>query len=141
MIDINKPRGIRNYNPGNIRWGDKWQGLDPKGREKDPAFCVFVAPEWGIRALAKILQNYQVKYHLRDVRSILNRYAPPCENDTESYIYSVCRVLGVGDKEHINVFNPVIMLPLLKAIIKHENGQQPYSNEVLLKGIKLAEIK
>lgn len=139
MIDINKPRGIRNHNPGNIRWGDRWQGLDPKGREKDPAFCVFVAPEWGIRALAKILHNYQVKYHLRDVRSILNRYAPPCENDTESYVANVCRVLGVRAYEPVNLFEKPVMLNLLKAIIRQENGEQPYSNEILLKGIDLAE--
>ncbi|EDZ9931984.1 structural protein, partial [Salmonella enterica] len=26
----NSPRGIRNNNPGNIRWGDDWKGLVPK---------------------------------------------------------------------------------------------------------------
>lgn len=135
---INIPRGIRNNNPGNIRWGDDWQGLDPQGREKDPAFCVFTAPEWEIRALVKILCNYQTKYKLRDVRSILNRYAPPNENDTESYIANVCRVLGVRDSESVNVFEKPVMLNLIKAIIRQENGEQPYSNEILLKGIKLA---
>ncbi|ECP9801264.1 structural protein, partial [Salmonella enterica] len=27
---MNTPRGIRNNNPGNIRWGDDWKGLVPK---------------------------------------------------------------------------------------------------------------
>ena len=48
------PRGIRNNNPGNIRHGANWQGLNPKGRDIDSAFCVFTAPIYGIRALAKV---------------------------------------------------------------------------------------
>lgn len=131
-------RGIRNNNPGNIRWGDNWQGLKPNSKSQDSVFCVFEAPEWGIRALVKILQNYQKKYNLLDVRSIINRYAPPCENDTESYILTIRKFLGVGDFEHINLFNPVVMLPMLKAIITVENGEQPYDDETLLKGISLA---
>lgn len=40
----NSPRGIRNNNPGNIRWGDDWKGLVPKEQRTDKAFCQFVAP-------------------------------------------------------------------------------------------------
>ena len=39
------PRGIRNHNPGNIRHGDKWQGLSAE--QTDSSFCVFDAPEYG----------------------------------------------------------------------------------------------
>lgn len=133
------PRGIRNNNPGNIRWGDNWKGLKANGEWYDSSFCVFETPQWGIRALVRILQNYQKKYKLLDVRSIINRYAPPCENDTESYIRAVKLAAGVSENEHINLFNTAVLLPILKAIIKVENGQQPYSDDVLLEGIKLAE--
>lgn len=34
------PRGIRNNNPGNIRHGANWLGLNPNGRNIDSAFCV-----------------------------------------------------------------------------------------------------
>lgn len=132
-------RGIRNNNPGNIRLGDNWQGL--AANQADSSFCVFISPEYGIRALAKILMNYQVKYKLFDVRSIINRFAPPVENDTESYIHSICLKLNVKQDTTIDVSEPGIMLNMLKAIIKHENGEQPYSDELLKSGMRMAGIK
>lgn len=132
-------RGIRNNNPGNIRHGDKWQGLSAE--QTDSEFCVFSQPEYGIRALCRILRTYQHKYGLRDVHSIINRFAPPVENDTESYIKSVCLKLDVTPETLIDLEEKGIMLNLLKAIIRHENGEQPYSDEVLLQGIEMAGVK
>lgn len=134
---MTQPRGIRNNNPGNIRHGDKWQGLADK--QTDAAFCVFKAPEWGIRALVKILRNYQTKHGLKTVESIINRFAPQIENDTSSYILSVCQVLDVKPRDVIDVFEPGIMINLLKAVIRHENGIQPYSDEILKKSLELAD--
>lgn len=111
-------RGIRNNNPGNIRHGDKWQGLSAE--QTDSEFCVFSQPEYGIRALCRILRTYQRKYGLRDVHSIINRFAPPVENDTESYIKSVCLKLDVTPETLIDLEEKGIMLNLLKAIIRHE---------------------
>ena len=132
-------RGIRNNNPGNIRHGDKWQGLSAE--QTDSEFCVFSQPEYGIRALCRILRTYQRKYGLRDVHSIINRFAPPVENDTESYIKSVCLKLDVTPETLIDLEEKGIMLNLLKAIIRHENGEQPYSDEALLQGIEMAGVK
>ncbi len=129
-------RGIRNNNPGNIRHGDKWQGLAEV--QTDKAFCVFKSPEWGIRALVRILRNYQTKHGLKTVESIINRFAPEVENNTTSYILSVCQVLDVKPRDVIDVREPGIMINLLKAIIRHENGVQPYSDDVLKRGIELA---
>ena len=133
------PRGIRNHNPGNIRHGDKWQGLSVE--QTDSSFCVFDAPEYGIRALAKILLNYERKYGLNTVRKIINRYAPEVENDTASYVASVAGQLGVAADEVIDISDTAVMLVLVKAIIRHENGCQPYDNEVLIKGIRMAGVK
>lgn len=134
---MTQPRGIRNNNPGNIRHGDKWRGLANK--QTDASFCVFKAPEWGLRALVKILRNYQTKHGLKTVESIINRFAPQIENDTSSYILSVCQVLDVKPRDVIDVFEPGIMINLLKAVIRHENGIQPYSDEVLKKSLELAD--
>lgn len=101
----------------------------------------FSQPEYGIRALCRILRTYQRKYGLRDVHSIINRFAPPVENDTESYIKSVCLKLDVTPETLIDLEEKGIMLNLLKAIIRHENGEQPYSDEVLLQGIEMAGVK
>lgn len=64
---MDKPRGIRNNNPGNLRWGDPWQGLVPEAQRTDKDFCQFVAPAWGIRALAITLISYQDKHDLHTV--------------------------------------------------------------------------
>ena len=136
-MNDNIPRGIRNNNPGNIRHNsnNRWVGLSPCQNDKD--FCVFIAPRYGIRALAIILRNYQVKYGLKTVKDIINRYAPSVENNTNSYVKSVCQFLGITDTTPIDVGEECVMLCLLKAIIRHENGIQPYSNEELLEGIRL----
>lgn len=130
-------RGIRNNNPGNIRKSAKWQGLSAE--QTDPEFCVFLRPEYGIRALCRVLRTYQRKHGLRDVCSIINRFAPSIENDTASYIKSVCLKLDVNPETPIDLEETGIMLNLLKAIIKHENGEQPYTDKQLLNGIKLEE--
>ncbi len=85
------PRGIRNHNPGNIRWQDEWLGLKKDGKQQDPSFCVFISPVCGIRALAKVLKNYQRLYGLNTPRKIISRYAPPNENQTLAYINSVAK--------------------------------------------------
>lgn len=141
------PRGIRNNNPGNIRWSnDQWKGLIPKDQASDKSFCVFRTPEYGIRAMTRILRRYTQypgipnvgKPNIDTVREIISRWAPPNENNTEAYIQSVAKSVGVAANSPIDVFDNAIMLKLLKAIIAHENGQQPYSDAQILAGINLA---
>ncbi len=132
-------RGIRNNNPGNIRKGEAWQGLATE--QTDEAFCVFRSAEYGIRALVKVLLTYEKKYGLNTVRKIISRYAPESENDTGAYVSSVAGQLGVSPDEVIEVENRAVMLVLIKAVIRHENGCQPYDNETLVKGIDMAGVK
>lgn len=134
---MTQPRGIRNNNPGNIRWGQKWQGLAENGREQDSSFCVFKSPEYGIRALAKLLQNYQTLYGLNTPRKIISRYAPPNENQTQAYIQSVALQLGIQPDSTADLTHDGTLMVFIKAIIRFENGVQPYSNETILKGIEL----
>ncbi|BET96447.1 structural protein [Xenorhabdus taiwanensis] len=128
-------RGIRNHNPGNIRHGDPWQGL--RDTQTDKAFCQFVAPEWGIRAMLKVLRNYERQYGLNSIRQIITRWAPPNENDTESYIAFVCQVVGIPGSAVIDMDNPVTLCRLVKAMIQMENGQQPYSEATFEKAFEL----
>jgi hypothetical protein len=129
-------RGIRNNNPGNIRHGSsQWQGMS-SDQTGDSAFVQFDAPEYGIRALTKLLRNYQDRYGLDTIRQIINKYAPPSENDTGAYVASVAGRVGVDPDARINVNN--IIVPLVTAIIKHENGIQPYSAQIISTGISLA---
>lgn len=131
------PRGIRNNNPGNIRWGENWQGLKKDGKQQDPSFCVFINAIYGIRALAKLLKNYQKIYGLDTPRKIISRYAPPNENQTQAYIQSVSKQIGRYPDEPIDIEERCILTVFIKAIIRIENGIQPYSNETIQKGIDL----
>lgn len=134
---MTQPRGIRNNNPGNIRWGADWQGLKKDGKSQDPSFCVFINPEYGIRALAKLLRNYQRLYGLNTPRKIINRYAPPNENQTQAYIQSVAQQLGIQPDTPVDLNEEATLLVFIKAIIRFENGIQPYDTDTILRGIRL----
>lgn len=139
------PRGIRNNNPGNIRWGDNWQGMVEQSKRTDKSFIQFENPVYGIRALAKVLTNYTKRKGMPNVgkdgidtvREIITRWAPPNENDTEAYVRAVAKALGVQPNDPINVFDKTIMSGLVKAIIRHENGQLPYTDDVINRAISL----
>lgn len=121
-------RGERNNNPGNIRHGSKWQGLSAQQTDKD--FCQFVSPEYGIRAIYKLLQTYQKKYELNTVESIIDRYAPPNENNTAGYINRAAKDIGVSVNAPINVSSKPVAIALATAIVGVELGYQPYSQKV-----------
>jgi len=128
-------RGVRNNNPGNIvRTSTKWQGMKAD-QSADSRFIVFTEPEYGIRAIARILQNYS-NAGINTVRGIINRWAPPTENDTGAYVAAVARALKVTADTPLNVSSN--LLGLVTAIIKHENGYIPYSESTISDGIRRA---
>lgn len=137
MTGSNNSRGIRNNNPGNIRWGDEWKGLVPEAQRTDKSFCQFKAPEFGIRAMIIILRNYQSKYGLKTINGIIKRWAPPNENDTQAYIRSVAQATGTDADKPIDLTDSRKLFPLLQAIIKHENGTQPYEYDVFIRALDL----
>lgn len=137
-MEQKRPRGIRNNNPGNIRWGDNWLGLKKDGKKQDPSFCVFTSPAYGIRALAKLLKNYQKIYGLDTPRKIISRYAPPNENQTLAYIQSVACQLNIAPDDKVDLTEIGTLTVFVKAIIRYENGIQPYSTETIQKGIILS---
>ncbi len=129
-----QPRGIRNNNPGNIEHiaSNKWKGaIGDDGR-----FVRFEEPFYGIRALAKILVNYQKRYGLKTIASIVARWAPPVENDTNSYVVSVGKRTGFDTDQPLDLSDSSVLVKLVDAIIYHENGQQPYSRDLLYKGVE-----
>lgn len=130
------PRGVRNNNPGNIRrTAIRWDGMAVM--QTDPLYVQFISTVWGIRAMVKVLRNYRDKHGLRTVREFITRWAPPSDNNpTEHYIAAVAGALGVGPDEP---FELEWHLPqLVQAIIRHENGVQPYPDSVIEHGIRIA---
>ncbi len=106
------PRGIRNNNPGNIRLGIEWDGLAAAQTDKD--FCQFSHLIMGLRAAGIVLRTYQIVHGLHSVKGIIDRWAPPVENDTASYIAHVEGCVSGGPLHQ--------QKRLLEAIIIHENG-------------------
>jgi hypothetical protein len=129
------PRGVRNANPGNIRHSRTlWQG--EAAAQPDPDFVTFQAPEWGLRAMAKILTTYQ-RNGLDTVAEIIARWAPTNENDTAAYVASVAQAVGLNPDAPLDLTNPGLMASMLKAIVRHENGQQPYSDDQFAQALRL----
>lgn len=135
--DMSIPRGIRNNNPGNIEYnGTAWQGLaDPP---TDGRYCRFVEPVYGIRAIARVLETYASSYGLNTVRGIIDRWAPPFENDTSSYVEHVAGFANVGPDDLIDVTRWNVSQALVRAIITHENGEQPYAQTLIERGVDMA---
>ena len=130
-----QPRGIANNNPGNIEYtGDQWQGID-SDMPSDGRFVRFTAPEYGIRAMGRILNTYRDKYGANTIYKIINRWSPPNENNTASYIDEVANKLDIAPHDPV----PYSLRPhLIAAMIKRENGVQPYSLQEIEYGLSLA---
>lgn len=126
-------RGIRNNNPGNIRHGAQWQGMAQD--QMDASFVQFTDAKFGIRAIARILLSYE-RQGYNTVRQIINRWAPPNENNTDAYIAAVAHDCHLGVDEAMDV--QALLAPLVTAIIQHENGSQPYPLETIAQGVALA---
>ncbi|ARB11956.1 endolysin [Salmonella phage STP-2] len=155
-----KPRGIRNNNPGNIEWGSPWQGLIPRSEATDSRFAQFKDPASGIRAIAVTLTTYYDKRKANDgskidsVREVIERWAPAVENNVSAYAKQVAAVLAVDpNSETLNLHDYDTMRGLVEGIIRHENGNPeafgltPYSNantwysdEVIEEGLRRAGI-
>jgi hypothetical protein len=141
---VNEPikftRGERSCNPGNIREypGDPTAWLGERTSDDDAEFEEFNTPEDGIRALGKVLLSYQRKYGIRTIRGIINRWAPTNENDTESYIKSVCSRVGVDSRDVIDITDFDTLKKVTVAIIHHENGRVIYPDEIINEGVKRA---
>lgn len=113
------PRGIRNNNPGNIRMsGSAWVGKVGN----DGEFEIFDKMENGVRALTILVSNYYYRHGIKTIRGIINRYAPPTENATDSYVNHVAEKAGVNPDEPLPALEPYLR-DIVEAIIYHENGR------------------
>lgn len=125
------PRGIRNNNPGNLRPSSSYKWLGQAGVDEGN-YLIFDTPDNGLRAAAKNLLNQQRKHGLRTVRDIITKYAPAADNnDTQAYILAVSDELGVAATDPLDLGQSDQLAAFLRAVIRHENGVQPYSDAQL----------
>jgi hypothetical protein len=102
------PMGMRYNNPGNLR---------PGGKEAH-----YSSMNAGITAAMNNVLAYSHIHGLNTVSGIINRWAPPSENNTGAYVNFVAGRLGVGPYQTITVTDPQTMYELLMAIFYYENG-------------------
>lgn len=113
-------RGLRNNNPGNIRISNtRYLG---EVDSTDSAFKQFKTMAHGYRAMFVLLHTYQKKYHLNTIADMISRYAPAVENHTKAYIDAVSEWSGVPATSHITTTNGDIMVPIVAAMSRVENG-------------------
>lgn len=128
-------RGERNCNPGNIRHvaGTTWEGQADV--QADESFVQFKDPEHGIRAIVRILKSYE-REGLLTLQEIIDRWAPPNENNSLSYVSDVCERCGAHPDDPVNF--DVEVPAITKAIIQHENGECIYTDVQIQDGVSLA---
>lgn len=107
-------------------------------QKEESSFCVFKSADYGFRALALVLLTYFRKYKLKSVYSIISRFAPANENDTQAYVSDVSDRLGVLSSAPINVEDLGTLTELCKAIAIHETGAWLFDNTDLLSGVSMA---
>ena len=95
-------RSQRNNNPGDLIWGDEAKAFG--ATHGDPVFAVFPDAATGWKALQRWLSvpakfdhdgNLEGGYQGATLSQVINRFAPPSENNTAAYISGVCERTGL----------------------------------------------
>lgn len=83
-------RPNRNNNPGDIEFGPFAQAHG--SIKSDGRFAIFPTSEAGFEAMKALLLKH---YSGLTLEAALNKYAPPVENDTNTYLNRVCEWTGL----------------------------------------------
>ena len=122
-------KGLDNRNPGNIRLsGTRYRGEVVPSRDK--SFKQFGTMAWGYRAIFVLLHTYRVRHGCTTLRQMIARYAPPIENDTANYLRCVVRWSGVDADERLDTCSCAVMIPVVAAISRMENGVAAVMSDV-----------
>lgn len=120
--DSTLPRGYRNNNPLNIRYNKSNRWLGAVAKNTDGTFEQFTTMAYGYRAAMLLLRKYINQYGLHSVAEIINRWAPPAENNTSGYISRVIGINGWTAAKEIDPQSKDDMTQLVYAMAIVENG-------------------
>ena len=119
-LNMSLPLPIRQNNPMALILGSSaWEGKINCPITSN--FECFSSVEYGIRAGMLNLINAYFNEGYNTIDMIINKYAPPSENDTTGYINYVSAFTGFDQDEQLTADNTTIKL-LSRAIINQENG-------------------
>ena len=132
FADMSLPRGFRNNNPLNIRKNaaNAWKGKVVPGT--DPLFEQFITMAYGYRAALRLIRNY-IGNGYNTIRKIVNKWAPPSENNTSSYVSNVASRTGIDADAVIGRNDREKLCKIAWAMAWSENGRAPASmNDIYL---------
>ncbi|MDE2101158.1 MAG: structural protein [Patescibacteria group bacterium] len=137
------PEGIVLHNPGNIeRDGDRVHYDGEVRPSRHPIFKEFINDAFGIRAIIVCLYTYIVEDKIKTLGAVIERWAPPSENDTPAYQAHVNKDCGTTNDTLFTVsWLQIHVRPLVKSIIIEEIGSFPYSDQTLELAISLSGLE
>lgn len=113
----NRTRGFRNNNPGNLRYAKQ------RGATRDAdGYAVFSDRAAGIAALDRQLDLY-LQRGTNTISSIVEKYAPRNENETENYKAFVSRQTGIDQNTPLDRDDVASQAKVIRAIIDMEIGK------------------
>lgn len=127
-------RGIADNNPFDLRYVPRmlWAGLATPPVD-DKGYCVFERHSdanpafWGLRAGFRDLYTKWSIDKLLTIEAIVTPFAPPSENDTESYIQLVCAKTGWARDAPLDLHAPGNLKKLgLPFLIEEQGGACAY---------------
>lgn len=118
---------IGKCNPFNIRFskGNHWKGQ--VGNTK--GFCDFASIDFGVRAAAYLLVRSYRSKGITTYSKIIERFAPPSENNTASYVEFVCKNLHVFPFDTLSCVSNYV--GILRYMAKYETGTDLSGDYVL----------
>ena len=135
-------RPWRNANPGDLRTlphGQMWNGQSGTDYARGGPFAIFAKRALGWRALAVCLLTYFEHHGLNTIDGIIDRYAPPEENNTADYKALVSSQLGIKVDEPTDLRRQPVLLAFVSAIAIAEGSarvQWPQAEKVA--GVQMA---
>ena len=113
--------GQRINNPYNIRQYD--QGFLGESGE-DSGFISFEDPMYGVRAADRVLTTYGTNRGINTIRGLINRFAPPSENDTSSYVNYISGQLGIDPDAEVDLSDPEMRARILSPMAMMESRSE-----------------
>lgn len=126
----NQALGLRNNNPGNLRVG-------PNATGSNRGFVTYGNSNDGLAAMARQLMLFGDRGN-NTLNNMIHTYAPRSENDTQAYINSVSAATGFQPQQRMDLHNPEVLKSVMAAMIQHENGAQPYTEDEIRGAIQTA---
>ncbi len=134
------PRNERNNNIGNIDFRNDRNRPGQLG--SDGRFIRFATPEQGVQAAVEVLHVYRDRYGINTLQGIVNRWAPPSENNTGNYINHMERHVGVSANQPLDLNDPTLVAKIIAAKGLIEGGPAPmqrtFTPQVIARGVQLA---